>query len=187
MVDYYSGTYYYRGIGVPEGGEMADSITSSNIRDLVQKWFMEDGWSVAVEITPDATWALVADDGQGRKVLTGQKTDREDQLLIQGAVLFDDAATNRVSQLPEGERNNLLWDLRFELLRTNLEFSGVQLPLKQIDVMGRICFDALTKDAFLQKVSQVRKGVLIVGWMLARKFAQQPPRGDLGFHRPGMI
>jgi hypothetical protein len=183
MIDYYSGTYNYVGIEMPKGGEMADNITSSNIRDLVQKWFMEDGWSVGVDTPPDATWALVADDGQGRKVVTGQRTGREDQLLIQGAIVFDDVISNKVSQLPEDERNNWLWDLRFELVRTDLEFSGVQLPLKRVEVMGRICFDALTKDAFLQKVSQVRKGVLMVGWMLARKFVQQPPREELGFHR----
>ncbi len=60
---------------------------------------------------------------------------------------------------------------------------GIEVPLKRVEVMGRICFDALSKDAFLQKVSQVRKGILIVIWILAKKFATQPPRKELGFQR----
>ena len=183
MIDYYSGAYNYGGIEMPKGGEMADTITSSNIRDLVQKWFMEDGWRVGVESSPDATWALVADDGRGRKVVVGQRQGRDDQLLFQAAVIIDDVTSGKINGLSESERNDLLWDLRFELLRTDLEFMGVEVPLKRVEVMGRICFDALSKDAFICKVSQVRKGILIVIWMLARKFATQPPRKELGFQR----
>ncbi|GAG02639.1 unnamed protein product, partial [marine sediment metagenome] len=88
-----------------------------------------------------------------------------------------------IGRLAEDERNNLLWDLRFELVRTNLEFSGISLPLKRVEVIERLFLDALTKDSLLQRASEVRKGVLIVIWMLARRFAQQPPPRQVGFQR----
>ncbi len=162
---------------------MTSEITPKDIRDKAQQWFMDDGWSIRQEKTPDASWAIVADDGKGRKVIAGQKPGRNDQLIFQAAVIIDDITSSKINDLPEGERNDLLWNLRFELLRTDLEFMGVETPLKRVEVAGRLCFEALTKDAFLNKVSQVRKGILIVLWMLARKFATQPPRKELGFQR----
>ena len=184
MIKYLSGTFNYEGINIPdEGGTMASDITTSNIREKAQSWFLEDGWRISQEPAPDASWAIVADDGKGRKVVVGQKPGRDDQLLFQAAVIIDDVTIGKINGLSESERNDLLWDLRFELLRTDLEFMGVEVPLKRVEVMGRICFDALSKDAFLNKVSQVRKGILIVIWMLARKFATQPPRKELGFQR----
>jgi hypothetical protein len=183
MINYLSGTYNFDGINMPEGGVMTSDDNLSNIREKAQNWFMEDGWSVRKEPAPDATWAIVADDGKGRKVVVGQTPGRDDQLLFQGAVIIDDITSDKINELPESERNNLLWDIRFELIKTDLEFMGIEAPLKRVEVMGRIFFDALTKDAFLNKVSQVRKGILIVIWMLAKKFATQPPRKELGFHR----
>ncbi len=103
-------------------------------------------------------------------------------MIIKGAVAFDEVATKKISQLPEDERNDWLWDLRFELLRADLEFRSIEIPLKRVEVVGRICFDALAKDAFINKVSQARKGVLIIVWVLARKVAERPPRKELGFH-----
>ncbi len=184
MIKYLGGTYNYKGIEMPEGGDMANEMSPNKTREFVQAWFIEDGWSIRQESNPDASWAFVADDGAGRKVIVGQRIGREDQLLIQAMLKIDDETQNRLTQLEADERNEWLWDLRFELVRTDLEFMGVEMPLKVVQVMGRICFDApLTKDAFLNKVSQVRKGILIVGWMLAKKLGRQPSRKELGFHR----
>lgn len=162
---------------------MAEETLTSRIKEKVHDWLMEDGWSLRQESFPQAIWAFVAEDRLGRKIVVGQNADKEDQVIIQGAVIFDEKTTNKIAQLPEDERNNFLWELRFELLKTDLEFSGIEIPLKSIQVSERIFFDALTKDSFLQRASQVRKGVLIIQWMMLKKFAQQPPRKQLGFQK----
>ena len=181
MINCYSGSCNYKGIAVPEGEEMTDEISHNAIKEKIRTWLMEDGWSLRIEPSKDAIWAFVAEDGGKRKIVVGQTVGREDNVIIQAAVDVDDEIRNKLAQLPEDERNNFLWDLRFELIRTNLEFSGIQIPLKRIEVIERLFLDALTKDAFLQKASEVRKGVLIVLWMVARKFAQKPQQRQLGF------
>ncbi|MBC8511850.1 MAG: DUF2299 family protein [Dehalococcoidia bacterium] len=162
---------------------MVGEIFSEDAKTKVRAWLMEDGWSLRQESGAQVAWVFVAEDRLHRKLVVGQNTGREDMLVIQGAVALDEEMTNRVEQLSEKQRNDFLWDLRFELVRTDLEFSGVQIPLKRVEVSERIFFDALTKDTFLQRASQVRKGVIIVQWMLARRFAQQPPKKELGFQR----
>lgn len=162
---------------------MADERLPERIRERVRTLLMEDGWSLRQQSFPQTIWAFVAEDPLGRRIVVGQNVGREDQIVIQGAVSLDEVTTNRIAQLPEDERNNFLWDLRFELIRTNLEFGGIHLPLKRISVSVRVFLDALTKDTLIQRASEVRKGVLIIQWMLQRKFAQQPPRKQLGFQR----
>jgi hypothetical protein len=162
---------------------MDEGTLADRIKERAQTWFMEDGWSLRKETLTDAIWAFVAEDQSGRKIVAGQKIGKKDELVIQGAVKVDEETSSKITQLPHNEKDDFIWDLRFELLRTDLEFSGTKLPLEKVEVVGRICFDALAKDTFLQKVSQVRKGILIVQWMLARKFAKQPPKKELGFHR----
>ena len=162
---------------------MAEKATPDHIKERIREILMEDGWSLRKKSGSGIIWAFAAEDRLRIRIGVGQSVGKEDQVVIEGVVTLGEATTNRIAQLPEDERNNFLWDLRFELLRTNLEFKGIQLPLKRVGVSERIFLDALTKDAFLQRASEIRKGVLIINWMIQRKFAQQPPRKQLGFQR----
>lgn len=162
---------------------MAGKTTPQHIKERIREILIEDGWGIRQESSPTAIWAFVAEDRVGRKIAVGQNKGREDQIIIQGTIAIDEVTNNRLGQLSEEERNNFLWDLRFELLRADLEFDGIEMPLKQIKVKTRVFLDAMAKDTFLLRISQVHKGVLIVLWMIARKFAQQPPRRQLGFQR----
>jgi len=181
MINYYSGTYNYKGIDMPEGGVMTNKSPSNDVKDKVHGWLMEDGWKLQKYALPDASWAFVAEDPCNRKIVVAQKVGRDDQLLMQATVIPTEDITTELDQLSEDERNNFLWDLRFELLRAGIDFDGVTVPLKRVEVMMRIASDALTKDTFVQRLGQVHKGVILVQWMVARKFAKPLPQKEIGF------
>ena len=162
---------------------MAAKMSPDQIKDKVQTWLMEDGWSVRQETPSMGLWTFVATDQFGRVIGVGQRKNKEDEVIIQGAINIGDDTNDRIIRLTDDDRNNLLWDLRFALVQTNLEFSGIGLPLKRIEVVERIFLDGLTKDCFLQRTSEVRKGVLIVMWLFARKLGQPPPPRQMGFQR----
>lgn len=168
-----NGIVYYKMVG---------DLFSEDAKTKIQAWLMQDGWSLS-QADEGVAWAFIAEDRLKRKVVVGQPKGRPDELVIQGAIKFDETMTKKAEQLPKKEQDEFLWELRFELVRTNLEFSGIKMPLKRIEVSERIFLDDLTKDSFLQRVSQVRKGVLIILWMLSRKFEQEPPKREFGFQR----
>ena len=97
---------------------------------------------------------------------------------------FQQEQQEQISRLPSEERNDFLWNMRFSLLNLGVEFSGVAEPPQEVCISQRIYYDGLTKDHFLQRVSQVRNGVLTVLWMVARKLAQPPPERTVGFKPP---
>ena len=158
-------------------------MSSDTIKEKIRNWLMEDGWSLRQETPQQGLWAFIAEDSRGRKIVVGQNSNKQDEVVLQGQVNIGDDLTNKLNNLEEEDRNEFLWDLRFELLRTNLEFAGIEIPLKSVRVSERIFAEELSKGVFLQRTSEVRKGVLVILWMLQRQFAQQPFPKQMGFQR----
>ncbi len=163
---------------------MADDTIPAHTKDKVQKWLLEDGWKLKEgEPIPDSLWTFLAEDEMGRKIVIGQRPNRQDEIMIQASVTIGDDTNKLLVALDEDKRSAFLWKLRFELIQTNLEFQGVEAPIKRVSVVQRIFLDALGKDLFMRRTSEVRKGILIVMWMLAREFGEQPAPRQMGFQR----
>ena len=169
-----SGTFELGGVS------MDGNLTPEKVQDMVRTWLMQDGWSLRQESFKGDLWAYVAEDRYGRKISVRHKAEEGDVLVIQASMDFGEVA-GRIDQLPEGVRNALIWELRFELLRSDLEFSGVRVPLKEIVVARLLFLDALTKDTFLHRASQVRKGILAIQWILAKKLTSPLEIRQMGF------
>ena len=73
------------------------------------------------------------------------------------------------------KREEFLWDMRFELLRSGVDFEGVGSPLQKVSIYRRIYADGLNKSSFVETVQKVMRAVLIVTWMLRRKFGNALP------------
>lgn len=159
---------------------MSDHPQLADVRKTIQEWLIGDHWSVRDEPQDDAIWSFLAEDRLGRKIIVGQRVGSEDSLIIQASINFGDAS-DKIAQLPSNDRERFLWDLRFGLLRTDLEFGGIEIPLERVNVGIRIFFDSLTKSSFFHRVSQVRKGLILVQWMVADRLVEEPPQ--IGFER----
>lgn len=147
------------------------------VRDQVQTWLLDEGWRLSEKGHGDALWLLEARDGAGRHLVVGQKQGRDDQVLLEGAVVLAEPHKESFEALPYEMRQEILWELRFTLLSLGVEFHGVQEPLNRVMVGQRVYYDGLSKDRFLQRVSQVRNGILAVIWTVARRLSFAPGPG----------
>ena len=164
-----------------KGSNPTTNSRSKEIKEQIQKWLMEEGWRIRTENVPDAEWFLSGESEARVRIGVGQRRDRVDQVIVQGSVIFQQEQQSQINRLPPEERSDFLWDMRFRLLAMGVEFSGVAEPPQEVQISQRIYYDGLTKDRFLQRVSQVRNGVLTVLWMVARRLAQPPPERTVGF------
>jgi hypothetical protein len=153
----------------------AAALDPEEVRERIQTWLLGEGWQLSEKTHGDAVWLLEARDGGGRHLVVGQKRGKGDQILLEGAVAIAEPHRRQLAALPEEGRQRLLWDLRFTLLGLGVEFHGVEEPLTRVMVGQRIYSDGLTKDRFLQRVSQVRNGVIAVIWSVARCLNLAPP------------
>lgn len=144
------------------------------VRAQVQTWLLGEGWRLTEKNLDGALWLLEAQDSAGRHLAVGQRQGRPDQIVLEGAVGIAPQHRTRFEELDAAARQDLLWDLRFRLLGLGVEFQGVEEPLTRVMVAQRIYFDGLTKDRFLQRVSQVRNGIIAVIWSVARRLQLEP-------------
>lgn len=158
--------------------EFEGEDNASATRDRIQSWLLGEGWQLAEKPYPDALWLLEAQDSAGRHLVVGQKRAKPDQIILEGAVALSDGHRQLFEQLDPNERQEILWELRFTLLGLGVEFQGVSDPINRVMIGQRVYFDALGKDLFLQRVSQVRNGIIATIWTFARRLNLALSTGD---------
>lgn len=152
-----------------------------NIRQQIQGWLMEEGWSIAERSTSGTIWAMIGTDPLGRRVIIAQNQGHTDQVILQSTV--DIAEPHRVAlaaRSPE-DRASIMWDLITALLNTNISYELQGDPLEGVMLTQRIYYDALTKDELLQRATQVLKGIILVVVKVRQSLAEIPSSGQLGF------
>ena len=147
----------------------ADDTLPARIKASVERWLSEDGWRVESMIeVQGANWALLATDPGQRKVIFIQKPDRDDELVMLARFVFSDEDTAAIYKLSQKERDALLMDMRLDLLRGDVDYDGLDFPLKEVQIVHRIFFDALTKDEFFRRLSQIRRSTVLTQMHLNR-------------------
>ena len=140
-----------------------DSSFSDAIRDRVQKWLIEEGWRVEPREVSGAQWHFAAVDSGRRLLNIRQRTGKFDQVSILGGVRLSEDEQSRFDALPQERQQAFVWEVRFDLLRMNLDFANIDLPLGAMRVTQDAYFDGgLSKDAFFNKLEDVRRGIVLI-------------------------
>jgi hypothetical protein len=142
---------------------------AKTIREQIEEWLNGEGWSVS-ELTHDQTqWLLRAQDQQQGVLLVGQSKAPEDQLRLQADINIDPAHREKLGELSEKQRDEMLWQLRFSLLEMNLQFTGLSASPERITVFRHLYLDGLNKNLFMEAVGRVRSAVLMIIWRFRRE------------------
>ena len=141
---------------------------AQNKRDKIKLWLMRE-WSVTELYDPDMAWAIQVSAGERPGAIVVQAKEVPDLLLIQGSVSVEPEMQEALVAMSAAEQQEVLWELRFGLLKLGVEFTGVSQPLEMIMLRKSIYDDALTKDAFLHRVDAVSSAVVFVLWTLQRR------------------
>jgi hypothetical protein len=140
-----------------------------NIRDRVEQWLTGEGWSIS-EMKHDQTqWLLRARDQQQGIILVGQSRTPEDQLRLQADINIDPDHREKLDELPEAQKAEMLWRLRFSLLKMNLQFTGLSTNPERVTVFRHLYLDGLSKNMFMDAVGRVRSAVLMIIWSFRRE------------------
>ena len=143
-------------------------------RPKIQNWLMQEGWQVGEAQADNTAWALTATNPLGHVVVVAQPQQASDMIVLQASIVFDDSFRHQFGSLDQAARQNVLWDIRLGLLQLGVEFNGLDDTPNQFVVSQRIYDDGLTKDAFAQRLSQVKNAMLFVLWSISRKLGQPP-------------
>ena len=74
-----------------------------------------------------------------------------------------------LTKLSQDEVDELIWQLRFELARQEVEFEGVHSPLEQVAIFRTIYSDGLTKNSFSDTLGKVLRAFMLLRLVLTRR------------------
>lgn len=143
-------------------------------RQRIQGWLMQEGWQISDAQAENAAWTIAATNPHGQGVVVVQPQQVSDVLVLQASVKVDASFHETFAAIEQTKRDDLLWNVRFGLLQMGVEFAGLDDPPRQLVLTQRIYNDGLTKDAFVQRMMQVRNATLFAVWSITRGL-QRPP------------
>jgi len=140
---------------------------SENLKSKVHNWLKEEGWDLQEVAQPKFSWAFVVE-RTGLNLDVAQQEGKSDQCIVRIALNLIDAKP-ALTKLSQDEVDELIWQLRFELARQEVEFEGVDSPLEQVAIFRTIYSDGLTKNSFSDTLGKVLRAFMLLRLVLTRR------------------
>lgn len=114
----------------------------------------------------------------GRKMRIIQPKQREDTIIVLSAIRFAEQHYTGLKAKTKEERENIMWDLRFQLLFRDTEFNIIPNAddPQQIQFIRTLRFDGLTKNMLMDAISEEHKCHLFIIWSMMKLFREEPPK-----------
>ena len=149
-------------------------------KDLVWKWLMDMGYTVERNSFPGLSWAIkgTAEAAPGVAIGVAEKIGQTDRIYVQYALQIAGVYREELARLPDSERREFVWDIRFRLIGMDADFQGADDPLIAVNFLEIIYKEALNRTTFRTAIRQIVKSYIALDWMLQRKFSQALPGGE---------
>jgi hypothetical protein len=157
---------------------MSNVTESDKTRDTLQKWLLDEGFKIQSVPHEKASFAIMATDNQGINIHVLQPIGKYDLTVILAGITVSKEQQLALQNKDNKERLRILWELRFGLLNTGLGFGGIAMPLERLEISTQIYHDGLTKNAFMDKLAQVKRAILFVFWTIDRELGEAKPKAD---------
>ncbi len=149
---------------------MSNQDLSENLKSKVHNWLKEGGWKLREVVDPQFSWAFEVE-RTGLKLNVAQQEGKSDQCIVRITTNLV-AAKSALAMLSQDEVDELIWQLRFEFARQEVEFEGVKSPLEQVAISRTIYSDGLTKNSFTDTLGKVLRAFMLLNWMLTRRLGK---------------
>ena len=103
---------------------------------------------------------------------------RDDLILVISAITLAKEHYDALESKSKKEKEDILWDMRFELLFRNSDFNMIpnaEDP-QTIQFIRPLHFEGLTKNVLMDAIREDYKCHLFVVWTMQRLFGAAPPK-----------
>jgi len=147
---------------------MTDQNLSQTLKQNINNWLNEEGLQVE-ETTPEGfAWAFVVKRSDELKLTVAQQVGKADSCLVRVGVNIQGIQIASTG-MTQDEIDELLWELKFELVRHEVDFDGLDWPLEKVNIFRSIYSDGLTKNVFADTVGKVVRAAMLFEWVLRRR------------------
>jgi hypothetical protein len=135
-----------------ELAQEAVADASRAVHERIRTWLAEEGWDVRKVDDPQSSFNVMATLQSGPNVNVFQYKDHVDQITLSQHWLYDNGFRSAISQLPENNLKDIVWNIYRDVSIMGVEFYGFDTPSTEMTLRTYIYFDGLTKDALIQRI-----------------------------------
>ncbi|MCJ7443080.1 MAG: DUF2299 family protein [Methanotrichaceae archaeon] len=154
----------------------------TEIDDVMRKiknWLLEESLFKEQIVDEQANYHYLlvfpANSGMGFRIV--QPKAKDDSILVLTGINLDEKHYQAINSMPKAKRDELLWDIRFELLFKLLDFTMMPSAedVKAMNFSRDIFFDGLTKNYLMEVIREGFRCNLFIIWKMNQLFGELPP------------
>lgn len=142
-------------------------------RARLTEWLLAEGWRLTEGAGEGAAWALRGQDPGGKVVVLAQEKASPHRLVLHASVRLDESHAEKLEGFVRQQQEDLCWRIRIKLLDMGVDFQGVAVPLRQINLRMRLYAEDLTRSRFFDTLGRLQNAMLYVIWTV-RRILDQP-------------
>ena len=143
--------------------------TFQNVEAQVRTWLNNFRVAVQNDPSPEAYFRVIATMASGAKIIVGRpKGEFSDYIIFRSEITPTPQEQATIANLPDEEVERLLSEIRLELARATVGYSGLARPITTVVLFKRVPIgEALTEDLFISKLDEmeaVLNVIAIISW-----------------------
>ena len=155
---------------------MAMSEVVADTRNRIKSWLTEEGL-FKEELQSEGLHIQIMAEfprGSGRHLSIVQPQDHEDMIVVFSRIVLADVHQKAFSALPQKKKEQLLWQMRYDLLfqESSFEIEPIGADMRSIRFTREIYYDGLTKNKLMEVVRENFKCELYVVWKFQEIFGE---------------
>lgn len=144
-------------------------MSNEKIQNTLMEWLDKEGWSTKSQQRPEMLFQIRAEDSFNRVIIIARLVDKDKFIVIGGVWNFDENNKTILDKLSDQDRAEMISELRIEVARFGLEYSGLKLPLNRFSIETRLpCDETITRELFTKKVVTIRNTYIIINVIIRR-------------------
>ncbi len=150
------------------------SMKNERIDTTLRSWLDKLGYSIRSASDTKMLFQFVATDNQQTNITVCRPIAEDNFIFIGGNWNIPPDIEKWFDEMPKDSREEMLSELRIELLRMKVDNSGLKHPLKQVAVQVRVpCDETCTEAVFIQYWVTAKFAYIMMGQIMARALRRE--------------
>lgn len=143
------------------------TMNNERIEATVRRWLDKQGYAIRSSPDPKMLFQFTATDMAGSNIIVCRPVAEDNFIFIGGNWNIPPDMEKWFDQMPEASREEMLEQLRMELLRMKVDNTGLEHPIRHVAVQVRVpCDETCTEAVFLQHWVSAKFAYIMMGQVM---------------------
>lgn len=136
---------------------------NDKIEATLRRWLDKERFKIKSDPRENMHFQFKAEDDAGRAMTVARPKDIEEFIFIGGSWKIPPDLHPKFDEMPDEIREEMLEELKVEMLRLKVNYIGLKHPLRRVGVEVRVpCDEAFTQSLFLQQLQTARYAYILM-------------------------